>query len=84
MPTGAGKQGEAHDHWQARDAVWASWDDQEAYDKKMAETKEKRDAAREVHEANQKRIQEELEAASSTPYVTERQEKGSDRNVRKL
>ncbi|CAM9919390.1 unnamed protein product [Pylaiella littoralis] len=46
----------------------------------MAETKEKRDAARDVHEANQKKIQEELEAASSTPHVTERQEEGSDVN----
>ncbi|CAN0271956.1 unnamed protein product, partial [Ectocarpus sp. 12 AP-2014] len=35
----------------------------------MAETREKRDAAREVHEANQKKRQEELEAASSTPHV---------------
>ncbi|CAM9202417.1 unnamed protein product, partial [Ectocarpus sp. 13 AM-2016] len=80
MPTGAGKQDEDHDHWQAREAVWASWDDQEAYDKKMAETKDRRDAARTVHEAKQKKKQEELEAASSTLHVTERQEKVSERN----
>ncbi|CAN0105018.1 unnamed protein product, partial [Ectocarpus sp. 4 AP-2014] len=80
MPTGADKKDQDHDHWRKREAVWAGWGDQEAYDKKMAETKEKRDAAREVHEANQKKRQEELEAASSTPHVTERQEKGSDGN----
>ena len=55
MPTGAGKQDEDHDHWQARDAVWASWGDQEAYDKKMTETKDRRDAARTVHEAKQEK-----------------------------
>ena len=82
MPTGAGKQGEARDHWQARDAVWASWGDQEAYDKKMAETKDRRDAARTVHEAKQEKKLEELEAVSSTPHVAERQEKVSERNVR--
>ena len=82
MPTGAGKQDEDHDHWQAREAVWASWGDQEAYGKKMAETKDRRDAARTVHEAKQKKKQEELEAASSTSHVTERQEKVSERNVR--
>ncbi|CBJ30663.1 conserved unknown protein [Ectocarpus siliculosus] len=80
MQTGAGKQDEDHDHWQAREAVWASWADQEAYDKKMAETKDRRDAARTVHEAKQKEKQEELEAASSTSHVTERQEKVSDGN----
>ncbi|CAN0441393.1 unnamed protein product, partial [Ectocarpus sp. 12 AP-2014] len=80
MPTGAGKQDEDHDHWQAREAVWASWGDQEAYDKKMAETKDRRDAARTVHEAKQNKIQEELEAASSTSHVTERHEKVSERN----
>ncbi|CAM9881424.1 unnamed protein product [Pylaiella littoralis] len=53
MPTGAGKQDEYHDHWQAREAVWASWGDQDANDKKMAETKDRRDAARKVHEAKQ-------------------------------
>lgn len=64
--------------------MWAGWGDQEAFDKKMAETKEKRDAARKVHEVNQKERQEELEAASSTPHVTERQEEGPDGNVRYL
>lgn len=81
MPTGADKKDQDHDHWRKREVVWAGWGDQEAYDKKMAETKEKRDAACEVHEANQKKRQEELEVASSTPHVTERQEKGSDGNV---
>ncbi|CAM9537684.1 unnamed protein product, partial [Ectocarpus sp. 8 AP-2014] len=80
MPTGADKKDQDHEYWRKREAVWAGWGDQEAYDKKMAETKEERDAAREVHEANQKKRQEELEAASSTPHVTERQEKGSDGN----
>ncbi|CAN0170302.1 unnamed protein product, partial [Ectocarpus sp. 12 AP-2014] len=81
MPTGADKKDQDHDHWRKREAVWAGWGDQEAYDKKMAETKEKRDAAREVHEANQKKKrQEELEAASSTPHVIERQEEASEGN----
>ncbi|CAM9931426.1 unnamed protein product [Ectocarpus sp. 4 AP-2014] len=79
MPTGAGKQDEDHGHWRAREAVWASWGDQEAYDKNMAETKDRRDAARTVHEAKRKKKQEELEAASSTSHVTERQEKVSER-----
>lgn len=37
MPTGAGEQDEDHDYWQAREAVWASLGDEEAYAKKMAE-----------------------------------------------
>ncbi|CAM9698664.1 unnamed protein product [Pylaiella littoralis] len=79
MPSGADKQDDSHDHWQAMEAVWASWGDQEAYDNKMEETKDRRDAAREVHEAIQKKQQEELESASSsTPHVSERQEKVSD------
>ncbi|CAB1103267.1 unnamed protein product [Ectocarpus sp. CCAP 1310/34] len=57
MPTGAGKKDQDHDHWPLREAVWAGWGYQEAYDKKMAETKERRDAAREAHEIKRKEKQ---------------------------
>ncbi|CAB1105429.1 unnamed protein product [Ectocarpus sp. CCAP 1310/34] len=77
MPTGADKKDQDHDHWRKREAEWAGWGVQKASDKKMADTKEKRDDAREVHEANQKKREEDLEATSSTPHVTERQEEGS-------
>lgn len=50
----------------------------------MAETKDRRDVAREVHEAKQKKKQDALEAASPTPHVSERQEKVSGGKVRKL
>ncbi|CAN0035746.1 unnamed protein product [Ectocarpus sp. 6 AP-2014] len=55
MPTGADKNDHDHNHWRRREAVWAGWGNQEAYDKKMADTKEKCDMAHEVHQANHKK-----------------------------
>lgn len=55
---------------------WATWGDQEALDAKMAETKVDRDAARETHEAEERKRREGLATTpSSTPHETERQEK---------
>lgn len=74
MPSAADKQDQDYDRRQARERRYGqSWGDQKAYDNKMKETKEVHDAAREVHEAKQKKQQDDSVAELEASH--ERQEK---------